>query len=236
MSYTEFDYQLLVTQLGQYSDEKYRKFQGGLSVGSSFLYGVRIPKLREISKHIVSRDWQGFMKVAKDNSYEEIMLQGMVITQAKCDIEETFEYTDEFIKKIDNWAICDTFCASFKAVRYNRQKTWDYIMKYKDSKREFERRFVVVMMMDHFMIDEYIDQALEIILDMDKSEYYVMMAAAWAVSSAFIKYREKVLDIFENHKLDDMTHNKAIAKCRESYRVSAEDKELLKQLKVSIKK
>ncbi|MBQ4340169.1 MAG: DNA alkylation repair protein [Firmicutes bacterium] len=236
MAYTEFDYHLLVTQLSQYSDAKYKQFQSGLAVGSSFLYGVRIPKLREISKHIASRDWKGYLNIAQDNSYEEIMLQGMVITQAKCSIEEMFEYTDGFVGKIDNWAICDTFCADFKAVRTHRQETWDYILKYVGSEKEFERRFAVVMLMDHFLIDDYVDQALEIMMNIDQKEYYVMMAVAWAVSTAFIKYRNKVVEILEEEKLPPLTHNKAIRKCRESYRVSSEDKEMLKGLKVKILK
>lgn len=236
MAYTEFDYHLLVKQLSQYSDVKYKQFHSGLAVGSNFLYGVRIPKLREMSKHISGGDWRGFLKIAQDNSYEEIMLQGMVITQAKCDIEEIFSFTDDFVKKIDNWAICDTFCAAFKGAKTHRQETWDYIMKYVDSDAEFERRFVIVMLMDHFLTDEYADKVLDILLDIDQKEYYVMMAAAWAMSTAFVKYRDKVLEIFREESLPPMTHNKAIQKCRESYRVSPEDKEMLKELKVKISK
>ena len=232
MSYSEIDYRLMVKRLSQYSDSKYGQFQSGLAMGNSFMYGVRVPKLREICKHIVSGDWRGFLGVAQDNSYEEIMLQGMVISQAKCPIEETFEYAGEFVKKIDNWAICDTFCGDFKAARKNRPSTLDFIMKYADSDREFERRFVIVMLMDYYLIDEYVDEALETIVSIEKKEYYVMMAAAWALATAFTKYREKVLDILTGHKLDPVTHNKVIRKCRESYRVSDEDKALLKELKV----
>lgn len=234
MSYSEIDYRLLVKRLSQNSDSKYRQFQSGLAMGSSFMYGVRVPILREISKHIISGDWRGFLSVAEDNSYEEIMLQGMVIAKAKCPIEETFEYTEGFIKKIDNWAICDTFCADFKSARKHRPETWDFIMKYRDSEGEFERRFVVVMLMDYFLIDEYIDEAVETIVNIEKKEYYVMMASAWALATAFTKYRGRILDVLNNRRLDPVTHNKVIRKCRESYRVSGEDKELLKELKVKL--
>ena len=232
MAYSEIDYRLLVKRLGQNSDEKYRDFQSSLSVGSSFLYGVRIPVLRDISKHIVAGDWRSFLEVAKDDSYEEIMLQAMVIAQGKCTIEERLIYAAEFIKKIDNWAICDSFCSNFKSARSNREEVFEFIMKYSDSDREFEKRFVIVMLMSYFLIDEYIDRALEIIVSIDKKEYYVMMAAAWALATAFTKYREKVLDILKEQSLDCATHNKVISKCRESYRVTEEEKEILKELKI----
>ena len=90
--------------------------------------------------------------------------------------------------------------------------------------------------MDHFLIDDYVDQALEIMMTVDQKEYYVMMAVAWAVSTAFIKYRDKVIEVLKDEKLPPLTHNKAIRKCRESYRVSPEDKEMLKGLKVKILK
>ncbi len=230
--YTDFDYQILVTQLSQNSDSEYKDFQTGLSVGSNYMYGVRVPKLRTFAKRIAERDWQGFMSVARDNSYEEIMIQGMVLNYIKCDLGERFRLTDEFIKKIDNWAICDTFCSGFKSAKDNQADVWDYIIKYADSKKEFEKRFMIVMMMNHFLNDEYIDRVLEIIEKTELKEYYVMMAAAWTISTAFVKYREKVLALLEEKKLDATAHNKAIRKCVESYRVSNEDKALLRSLKV----
>lgn len=178
MAYTEFDYQILVTQLGQYSDPKYRAFHSGLGVGSAYLYGVRTPKLREMAKRISAGDWRSYLEVAQDNSYEEIMLQGMVITQAKCELEEILTYAELFVEKIDNWAICDTFCAGFKAARENRKQVLSFLKKYVVSEKEFERRFAVVMLMDYFLIDEYMEEALELILKTDKTDYYVMMASA----------------------------------------------------------
>ena len=226
MNYTEFDYKILTTQLRQYSDEKYKEFHSGLKVGSNYIYGVRIPILRRMAKRIAIADWQGFLALAKDDSYEEILLQGMVLGYAKMSLEETFERTAAFLPKVDNWAICDTFCSGLKRVRQGLYETWAFLMRYENSPLEFERRFVVVMLMDYFL-----DQALDVIVNIRKEEYYVSMAAAWALATAFLKDREGVLRILEEEQLDQETHNRTIRKCRESYRISDEDKALLKGLK-----
>ena len=231
MNYTEFDYKILTTQLRQYSDEKYKEFHSGLKVGSNYIYGVRIPILRRMAKRIAIADWQGFLALAKDDSYEEILLQGMVLGYAKMSLEETFERTAAFLPKVDNWAICDPFCSGLKRVRQDLYETWAFLMRYENSPREFERRFVVVMLMDYFLEGKYRDQALDVIVNIRKEEYYVSMAAAWALATAFLKDREGVLRILEEEQLDQETHNRTIRKCRESYRISDEDKALLKGLK-----
>ncbi|MBR2576626.1 MAG: DNA alkylation repair protein [Firmicutes bacterium] len=231
MNYTEFDYKILTTQLRQYSDEKYKEFHSGLKVGSNYIYGVRIPILRRMAKRIAIADWQGFLALAKDDSYEEILLQGMVLGYAKMSLEETFERTAAFLPKVDNWAICDTFCSGLKRVRQDLYETWAFLMRYENSPLEFERRFVVVMLMDYFLEGKYLDQALDVIVNIRKEEYYVSMAAAWALATAFLKDREGVLRILEEEQLDQETHNRTIRKCRESYRISDEDKALLNGLK-----
>ena len=232
MNYTDFDYKILTTQLRQYSDEKYKEFHSGLKVGSNFIYGMRIPILRRMAKRIAALDWRGFMELARDDSYEEILLQGMVLGYAKMSLEETFERTAAFLPKVDNWAICDTFCSGLKRVREDLYETWAFLMRYETSPKEFDRRFVVVMLMDYFLEGKFLDQALDVIVNIRKEEYYVSMAAAWALATAFLKDREKVLRILEESRLDKETHNRTIRKCRESYRVSEEDKALLQDLKI----
>ena len=57
------------------------------------------------------------------------------------------------------------------------------------------------------------------------------MGAAWAVATAMAKYRDKTLAFLKTTALDDWTYNKAIQKMLESYRVSPEDKILLRAMK-----
>ena len=73
---------------------------------------------------------------------------------------------------------------------------------------------------------------LELVSKIRSDEYYVNMMIAWYFSFALIKQYKTALPYIENKKLDTFTHNKAIQKAIESYRIPKEVKELLRGMKV----
>ena len=70
------------------------------------------------------------MECVKDNYYEEIMLQGMLIGGAKENFDVIIKYIEEFIPKIDNWAVCDTFCTGLKITKKHKEEMWLFVQKY----------------------------------------------------------------------------------------------------------
>ena len=118
-----------------------------------------------------------------------------------------------------------------KDAKKHLPETIDFLRPYLASDKEFPLRFGIVMLMDYCLTDSHIDETLDILCSTDHPGYYVRMAVAWALSVAFVKYRDKTLSRLEARTLDPWIQNKAIQKCRESYRVSPEDKEYLKTLK-----
>lgn len=108
---------------------------------------------------------------------------------------------------------------------------FDYLRGYQNSKEEFELRFMIVSMMAHFVDEEYIDEILKICENTRHDGYYTKMGAAWAIQACYVKFPEKTRMLLEHNEMDDFTHNKAIQKIRESYRVSREEKEELNRLK-----
>lgn len=231
MSYTQNDYEKTVEEIKALSHEKYKDFHRGLVPGITNVYGVTVPNLRLIAKQIAKADYNGFLSVAQDNSYEEIMVQGMVIGLCKCDVETRQKLIKAFVPKIKNWAVCDVFCTGLKAVKKEPRKFRDFLNEYLNSDEEFFIRFGVVMLMSYYTGDEYIENTLQVLNKIKHSGYYVQMAVAWALSVCFIKQRDKALALFLDNNLDDFTFNKTLQKCRESYRVTADDKQLLIQLK-----
>lgn len=141
------------------------------------------------------------------------------------------EHLGTFIPKIDNWAVCDVTCGSLKSAAKNREAYWAFLAPYLASKREFEVRFAVVLLLSHFIAPEWIGRVLAVLADISQEGYYVKMAVAWAISVCFVKFREETLLLLENGVLDDFTQNKAIQKCCESFRVSDSDKALLRGMK-----
>ena len=107
----------------------------------------------------------------------------------------------------------------------------EYLLPYLRSDEEFFIRFGVVMLLDHFITEDYIDLVLEEMDKIHQDAYYVKMAVAWNLSVCFVKFRDKALSYLRTNHLDDWTYNKTIQKIRESYRVTKEDKEMLLKMK-----
>ena len=143
-------------------------------------------------------------------------------------IEELLEYAAAFIPKIHDWSVNDGFCSTFKIVRKHRAEVWDFLMQYRASESEFEQRVVAVMLMDHFLVPEYIDRVLAVYNSLKHEGYYCKMGVAWGIATAYAKFPQETQAFLLENELDDYTYNKAIQKMLESYRVSAEDKEMLR--------
>lgn len=227
--------QEIYEELKTLSDPAYREFHSGLVPGETALLGVRVPVLRQYAKELYAKAGKQADVVLRDiddSCYEEIMLQGMIIgLQRNVPKETLFAQIEAFVPKIRNWGICDTFCASLKEVRKYREETWGFLQKYLQSDQEFEIRFGVVMLLDHYMEEDYLPKLFEIAESIHHEGYYVKMAVAWLLSICFVKDYEKTRQFMEHARLDDVTYNKALQKARESLRISKEQKEQLQAMK-----
>lgn len=213
------------------ADLKYKEFHSGLCPNTNNIVGVRVPVLRNYAKEVAKGDFRNYLSNAKNDYYEEVMLQGMVIGLAKMDVEERLKYIRSFVPKIDNWAICDVFCAGLKFVNKNKEIVWEFLQEYKDSTKEFELRFFIVMMLDFYITDEYINEVIKLMDSIKHEGYYVKMAIAWTLSVAYVKYPGITKTYLKSNTLDDFTYNKALQKIVESYRVSDEDKDIIRSMK-----
>lgn len=215
-------------------DEEYAKFNKKLCPDTNKkMLGIRVPALRKLAQKIAKQEnWKDFLKQADDNCFEEVLLQGLVIGYAKLEIDEKLQYIKWFVPKIDSWAISDTFCPTLKIKEKDLEKVWDFILPYLNSKKEFDVRFAVIMMLDYYITDEYVDQVLEKLDAISHEGYYVKMAVAWCMAEIGIKFNDKAMAYLkgENH-LDKFTFNKALQKMRESYRIDAKQKDELKKMK-----
>lgn len=222
----------ILKQLFELQDKKYKEFHSSLCPNVDNIIGVRIPELRKLAKQIAKENPKEFIEnPVKKQYYEEIMLEGFVIGYMKATLEEKLHYLDNFIPEIDNWAVCDCTASTLKFIDKYKKEVWEYMQKYINSKKEFEKRFAIIILMDYYLTDEYIDKVLEIYNKIDSDQYYVQMGIAWAISVCFVKYREKTRKILHNNNLSTFTHNKSIQKIIESTRVDKETKEELKKIK-----
>lgn len=219
--------------LNEYIDEKFKDFTSALIPGARPILGVRVPILRKFAKEIAEGDWQTYLREASEDSYEEVAIKGFVIGYAKAELEVLLPYIAEHIEKINDWSLCDGFCSNLKVVKKHREEILEFLLPYAKIDDEFKQRVVAVMLMTYYLTDEYIDMTLKVLDNLKNEKYYCKMAVAWAIATAWAKQREKtycyMLDGYNT--LDDWSYNKAIQKMLESYRVSDEDKVMLRKMK-----
>lgn len=222
-------------ELIKLSDVEYRKFNEKLCPDTNRkMLGIRIPQIRKLAMRIVKEyNWEEWIKKESSNEYfEEVILQGIVIGVAKMEFEKKIPYIMDFIPKIDSWAINDTFVPSLKIKDKDMEKVWKFILPYTKSKKEFEVRFAVIMMLDYFIIEDYIDKVIEILDKINNDGYYVKMGVAWCLAEAGIKFNDKLMKYIEGeNNLDKFTYNKTLQKMIESRRITDLQKNYLRKLK-----
>ena len=207
-------------------NKKFVDFSKKLIFTKYEILGINVPNMRKIAKEISKTNIISFLDHVENNTYEEIMIEGLVISYLK-DVDLSLKYFNKFIKKIDNWAICDTCVSSMKIVNKNKKIFLNQIKKYIKSKNQYIVRVGIVLLLDYYIEDNYIDQIYILIDSIKKEDYYINMAIAWLLSFAFMKFKEKTYKLFENKTLSKFVQNKAICKCRDSFQVKKEDKENL---------
>lgn len=217
--------------LHQKSDSRYAAFSSSLIPGEQHILGVRIPELRHLACLLAKDDFRAYLSEADDDTFEEVLLQGLVIGKARMTFEEQMALMASYVPKISNWSLCDSACAGFTFVRKHREDVWRFLTPYWQSRKEFYQRFAVVMLMDHFVTDDFIDRLLELWPAIKPVGYYASMAVAWAVSVCFVKYPNQTETLLEKGILDKDTHNRSIQKILDSKRVNRDVKTRLKLLK-----
>lgn len=223
------DYNEFIDYLFKIKDIKYKEFHGGLGVGNNVI-GIRTPILKKIAKDISRGNYMEFLSLLKEDYYEEITLYGLIICNIK-EIDESVKYLNIYKERINNWASCDLFCSGYKIVIKNKNYYWKYINDNISNDNLWVRRMCFVLIISYYIEEDYLDDIFKLCDKYNMKEYYVQMAVAWLISICYIKYPIATTKYIMNNKLDDFTHNKAIQKIRESYRVSCEDKMYLSKLK-----
>ena len=227
-SYLEFQNYLLSIQ-----DLKYKEFNKSLSLRTKYeMIGIKVPVLRKLAKEISkTSNIYDYLSVNKNDYYEEVLLEGYIISYI--DDESIFnKYFKEYIKKIDDWSLCDQFCDSIDIVEKYPDKYFKLACKLALNKKEFISRVGIVIILEHFIKTKtYLQDIFNLLDSIESDQFYVNMAEAWLLSFMFIKHRDETLEYIKNNKLNKFTHNKTISKIHDSYRVSKEDKEYLNSLR-----
>ena len=149
-------------ELLKLEDVKYKEFNKNLCPDSKRkMIGIRIPILREFAKKILKEySLDEIIQNIDTEYFEEVIVRGFCIGITKMDIKDKLGYIDEFVPLIDSWAISDSFVPSLKIKEKDLEVVIDYVQKYLKSDKEFDIRFAVIMYLDYFITDKYVDKVI----------------------------------------------------------------------------
>ena len=213
-------------------DLKYRDFHAKLmpTVDKDSVIGVRVPMLRAYAKKFgKTEEAKQFLEILPHQYYEENNLHGLLIDQMK-DYELCIEELIRFLPYINNWATCDIL--SVKAVKGHLDSYIKNIYQWLESDYTYTIRFGINMLMRYYLEEEFKIEYPEKVAAIRSEEYYVNMVRAWYFATALAKKYDQVLPFLEEQKMDVWTHNKTIQKAIESYRITLEQKDYLRTLKI----
>lgn len=220
------------TRLFELQDLKYRDFHAKLmpTVNKEKIIGVRTPALRVFAKKYGKTDEaKEYLQILPHQYYEENNLHGLLIEQIK-DYDTCLEELERFLPYIDNWATCDMLAV--KVVKNHLDTFIDEVYRWMESDHAYTIRFGISMLMSYYLEDAFQMEYPEKVAQIRSEEYYVNMMRAWYFATALAKQYDKILPFIEKQKLDVWTHNKTIQKAIESYRITPEQKEYLRGLKI----
>ena len=220
------------TELFRLQDQQYRDFQSSLiqTLEPDTMIGVRTPALRKYAKQLSKQaDVSVFLRDLPHRYFDENQLHAFIISDIK-DYGQCMDEVRRFLPYVDNWATCDQM--SPKVFKKHRAELLEQIRQWLRSEETFTVRFAIGMLMQHFLDDAFEAAYPEMVAQIRSEEYYVNMMIAWYFATALAKQYASALPFLEGRRLDAWTHNKAIQKAVESYRITPEQKAYLKRLKI----
>lgn len=185
---------------------------------------IKTQTLKNIAKEISKGNYLSFLDLNINTFYENDIINGNLICKIK-DFDLQKKYLDNYVSKIDNWASCDLLSFFIKG---KEEKYFSLALKYLKNTKPFVRRVGFKILFEFVESEKYLKEIFNILNSFtNESEYYVNMIISWLVCELFIKQREKTIEFLKTNKLNAFQINKAISKCRDSFRVSKTDKEML---------
>jgi len=222
----------LQKQLYALADPAYAAFEAKLAptVAPEACMGVRVPVLRDFAKGFAKTEaMKEFIHALPHQYYDENLLHAILLEKWK-DYDECLILVNEFLPYVDNWAACDTLRP--KVFAKHKKELMPHIRKWIKSKETYTCRFGLDMLMTHYLDDDFLPEYLDYAAAVKSDEYYVNMMVAWYFATALAKQWDATIAYIEKRRLSVWTHNKAIQKAIESYRITNEQKEYLRDLKI----
>lgn len=219
-------------ELFRLQDKKYQEFSRRTSpnVNPDMIIGVRVPELRAFAKSLINNNLSdSYIKDIPHKYFEELHIHNYLLNCIK-DYDTAIDEVNKILPYLCDWSLTDELYP--KAFLKNKDKLIKEIKKWLKSKKEFTIRYGILMLMKNYLDDSFKEEYYDLVIKSNNNDYYVKMVVAWYFAEAILKQYDTAIKILENRKLDKWTHNKAIQKAIESYRIDDKTKKYLKLLRI----
>lgn len=227
-SYTEY-----LTYLTKGADLKKSEFDKKLINTKYKIIGLKLPELRSFAKELIKQNYADLILSNKNFTYyEELLIYSFVLASIKIDEKERIKKINELLPQIDNWSNCDSFCSSLKVVSKNKEIYLEFINKIIKSNKTYFVRVAIVLLMNYYLNEEDLQKYFVLVSNVISNEYYIEMAKAWYFATSFAKNFDETLNFLKlnKSKYSNNELKKIVSKCRDSYRISDENKILIKKV------
>ena len=224
----------IVTQLTDLAqgNETYAVFNKRIVNTNMPIIGVRVPDLRRLARGLapnISAADISKLLTAKNESFDYVLLCGLLITHARLDDQMAIDLTKQYLPCVDSWAHIDTFVE--KKRRFAGEVWRDFALECLQSEAEFTVRYGVISLMTNFLDEAHIDQVFAVLRNVKHDGYYVKMALAWLYATTAVHFFDLTLAELENEHIDAWTRNKSYQKMRESRRFMPEQQAVISKKK-----
>lgn len=213
-------------------DVGYKAFQSALmpSVSPDAIIGVRTPLLRKYAKEL-HREGKSdeFLSSLPHQYYEENNLHAFLIEQIE-DFGQTVLALEVFLPYVDNWATCDSMAP--RVLGKHPELLLEKIKMWILSSHTYTIRYAIGLLMRFFLDERFNTEYSDIVASVRSEEYYVNMMIAWYFATALAKQYDSILPYLTERQLPTWIHNKTIQKAVESYRITVEQKQFLRTLRL----
>ena len=211
-------------------DQKYRDFTLPLlpNIDEKTFIGVRLPVIKKYAKDLDKDLRERFLDSLPHQYHEENILHAFILSNIK-DYDIFIERVDAFLPFVSNWSVCDTICNK-NLVKYRPQLIQE-VYRWLESDEAYRVRYAVKCLINYYLNEFFEEEHLTKVEMVKLEDYYVRMMIAWYLATGLAKNYDDFIRAIEEKWFDDFTHNKAIQKAIESYRVSGEHKAYLRTLK-----
>ena len=190
---------------------------------------LKTDEIKLVIKELEKGNIESFLNLNLFDYYENTVIYGHLLT--KLPFEKMKFYLEILSSVADNWATCDSI--PFKNIKkIDKPKLFSLSREFIKSSLPFKRRIGIKILFEFSSEKDKVNEIFEILNTFEsENHYYVNMINAWLVCELFIKQKDKTWQFLKSNKLNTFTVNKAISKCRDSFRVTMEEKEQLLNFK-----